>query len=290
MSIKIERVLVATDFSKAGQRAVEVAAEWAKLAHAKLRIVHVVPPKRWLRDAWGLRSSAADDIARHATNALKQTADTVDPARSLEVSTGVLAGTAAQSIRLAASDYRADLLVTGARGERDDHGARVLGGTSSKLLAAVEMPLLLVRRTRDDPVSSVVAAVDLSSRSRAVLEWADFAAGGRPVSAYHVYDVAFTARLEAYGLPPGAVDAYRDQARMQSETQLAALVAPIARRGATTQVVEHGEAAVLLGRYIESIRPSLVVVGKHVRRPRSPSGGSVCRFIASSVSADVLVV
>ena len=290
MPISIERVLVATDFSRAGQRAVEVAAEWAKLARAQLRVVHVVPPRGWLREAWGLKSSAADVIAHHATNALRQTADKVDPERSLELSTGVLSGTAAQSIRLAASGYRADLLVTGARGERDEAGTRVLGGTSSKLLAAVAMPLLLVRRTREDPVSSVVAAVDLSARSRAVLEWADFAAAERPLTAYHVYDVPFTARLEAYGLPPSAVDAYRDQARAQREAELAALVAPVARAGATTQVVEHGEAAVLLGRYIESIRPSLVVIGKHVRRPRSPSGGSVCRFVASSVSADVLVV
>jgi nucleotide-binding universal stress UspA family protein len=202
----------------------------------------------------------------------------------------VLSGKAAESIERAARDYRADLLVAGARGERDEHGARVLGGTAAKLLAAVEIPLLLVRRPREDPVSSVVAAVDLSPRSRAVLEWADFAAAERPLGAYHAYDVPFTSRLEAYGLSPGAIDAYRDQVRSQREAELAALVASIARAGATTQVVEHGEATVLLGRYIESVRPSLVVVGQHVRRTRSPAGGSVCRFVASSVSADVLVV
>jgi hypothetical protein len=41
------------------------------------------------------------------------------------------------------------------------------------------------------------------------------------------------------------------------------------------------------------MRPSLVVLGKHVSGKRSTpasSVGSVCRFIASSVSADVLVV
>jgi nucleotide-binding universal stress UspA family protein len=290
MPITIERVLVATDFSRPGQRAVELAAEWAKRARAQLRIVHVAPPKGWLREAWGLKSSSADAIARHAADALKQTADSVDPERSIELSTGVLSGKAGRCIARAASDYRADLLVTGARGERDEYGARVLGGTAAKLLAAAEMPLLLARGTGGNPASSVVAAVDLASRSRAVLEWAHFAAAEKPLSAYHVYDVPFTSRLAAYGLSPDAIDAYRDQARSQREAELVALIASLERAHATTQVVEHGEPAVLLGRYIESVRPSLVVIGKHVRRPRSQPGGSVCSFVAGSVSADVLVV
>jgi nucleotide-binding universal stress UspA family protein len=293
MSINVQRVLVATDFSRAGQRAVEVAADWARLTRAQLRIVHVAPPKSWLSETWGLGSSAADAIARHATNALRQTADNVNGEPNLELSTGLLSGAAARSIAHAASDYRADLLVTGARGERDADGERVLGGTSAKLLSAVEIPLLLVRRTRQDPIASVVAAVDLSPRSHAVLEWAGFAAAERPLHAYHAYDVPFTSRLAAYGLSSDAIGAYREQARAQRETELATLVASTARAGATTHVVEHGDAAVLLGRYIESVRPSLVVVGKHMRRTRSSPGssvGSVCRFVAGSVSADVLAV
>ena len=201
MPIKIERVFVATDFSGAGQRAVDVAAEWARQTHAQLRIVHVTPPKGWLGGAWGLKPSVADSIQLHATNALKQAAESADPARAIELSTGVLSGPAARTIVRAARDYRADLLVVGARGERDDNGERVLGGTSSKLLAIADSPLLLVRRTRKDPVTGVVAALDLSPASRAVLEWADLAAAERHLHAYHVYDVPFAARLEALAVP-----------------------------------------------------------------------------------------
>ena len=293
MPIIIERVLVATDFSGAGQRAAQVAAEWARQAHAQLRIVHVTPPKSWLSGAWGLKSPAVDTIQRHATDALKQAADSLDPERTIELSTGVLSGAAARSIALAARDFRADLLVVGARGERDADGERVLGGTSAKLLATAKTPLLLVRRTRRDPVAGVVAALDLSPRSRTVLEWADFAAAERHLHAYHVYDVPFAARLEAYGLSPSAVDVYSAQAYSKSDADLAALVASIARTGVTSRVVERGEPAVLLRRHIESFRPSLVVLGRHVGGKRSspPSRvGSVSRFIASSVSADVLVV
>ena len=293
MSITIERVLVATDFSQPGQCAVDVAAEWARHSSAQLRIVHVTPPKRWLDGLWGLNSSIGDTIEAHATHALKEVAKRADPQRTIELSTGVLCGAAARSIARAARDYRADLIVVGARGERDATGERVLGGTSAKLLATAPVPLLLVRRTHRDPVMGVVAALDLSPRSRAVLEWADFAAAERHLYAYHVYDMPFTARLEAYGLAASAIDVYSKHAQAQREGDLTALVASIGRPGVTTYVVERGDPGVLVGRYVESVRPSLVVVGKHVKATRSSPASSVAsvgRYIASSVAADVLVV
>lgn len=293
MSITIERVLVATDFSKAGQRAVDVAAEWARATGARLRIVHVTPPKAWLSGAWSLKPSIADAIQHHAAHALKQAAERADPNGVLELSTGVLSGPAARSIVRAAQDFRADLLVVGARGEREQNAEPALGGTSAKLLTTAEMPLLLVRRTRKDPVAGVVAALDLSPHSGAVLEWAHFAAGDRHLYAYHVFDVPFAARLEAYGLAPTAIDVYSEQARLQCDTALATLVTSVARAGITSRAVERGEPIALLRRYVESVRPSLVVLGKHGRRTKPSTArpvGNVCQFIASSVPADVLVV
>ncbi len=119
MPIEIERVLAATDFSPIGQRAAQVAAESAQRDRARLRIVHVTPPEGWLSRAWGLETSVADAIERHGTNALKQLADNVDPRRTLELSAGVLSGATSRSIAGGVLEYRADLLVIGARGERD---------------------------------------------------------------------------------------------------------------------------------------------------------------------------
>ncbi len=292
MAITIERILVATDFSPAGQRAVDVAAEWARQAHANLQIIHITPPKSWFSEAWGLKSAVADTIQQHAANALKRAAEHADPRRTLELSTGVLSGWAAQSIVRAARDYRADLIVVGARGERDENGEPALGGTSSKLLTTAETPLLLVRRTRKDPVAGVVTALDLSPHSRTVLEWAELAAADRHLHAYHVFDVPFAERLQSYGLSQSAIDVYSAQARSKCDADLAALVASTGRTGITTRVVERGEPAPLLRRYIESVRPSLVVLGRHASGERSRVGtvGSVCRFITATVSADVLVV
>ena len=293
MAIGIRRILAATDFSPAGQRAVDEAAHWARQARAELRIVHVTPPKRSLGGLWGVDSATAKAIDWHAANALKEVATHVDPQRAIELSTGVLPGSAAKSIARAARDYEADLIVVGARGERDASGERGLGGTSAKLLATAPVPLLLVRRARTSFAKGVVAAVDLSPRSRAVLEWADFAGVESHLYAYHVYDIPFAPRLEAYGLAASAIDVYSQQAQVQHEADLAALVGSVGRTGVTTQVVERGDPGILLGRYVESVRPSLVVVGKHVKVARaSPASsvGSVCRYVANSVATDVLVV
>jgi nucleotide-binding universal stress UspA family protein len=293
MAITIERVLVATDFSPAGQRAVDAATQWALRAGAQLRIVHATPPKRWLSSMWGLGSTTIDAIQSGVTTALKEVAKNADPQGTIELSTGVISGAAARSIARAARDYRADLIVLGARGERDGAGGPTLGGTSAKLLETARIPLLLVRRNREDPILSVVAALDLSPRSRAVLEWADFAAAEKHLYAYHVYDTPFAARLKAYGLAASAVDVYSERARAQHEADLAALVDSIARPGITTRVLKRGDPGVLLAQYVESTRQSLVVIGKHVKTTRSspPSSvGSVCRYVASSVAADVLVV
>src|SRR5687768_7107868 len=111
MSIPINRVLVATDFSRAGQCAADSGAEWARRTGAQLRIVHVTPPQRWLSGLWGADASMADTIERHAANALREVAKRVDPQKTLELSTGVLSGAAAVSIVRAARDYEADLIV-----------------------------------------------------------------------------------------------------------------------------------------------------------------------------------
>ena len=293
MSIKLERVFVATDFSRAGERAVEEAAEWARTAGAQLRIVHVTPPKGWLSVAWHLKRSIADRIQDHAASALKQAAERADPTRALELSTGVLSGPAAQSIVQAARDYHADLVVVGARGERDENGEPALGGTSGKLLETAETPLLLVRRPRGNKAAGVVAALDLSPHSKLVLEWATFAAPTSHLHAYHVYEVPFAERLEAYGLSPASIDVYSEQERARREADVAELVATVARTSVTSRAVERGEPLALLRRYIETIRPSLVVLGRRSpgqRGSRMRGIGSVSRFIASSVPADVLLV
>lgn len=110
--MKVDRVLVATDLSAAGNRAVQLAV----------------------------------DVARREKVALSRLAGAVDPARQLELSTGVVTGPAARKIAHATSEYRADMLVIGAHGEHETTtGQPGLGGTATKLVRAAPCALRLVR-------------------------------------------------------------------------------------------------------------------------------------------------
>ena len=131
--MKVERVLVATDFSAAGQRAVQTAADWARREKAALRIVHVAPSARRLAGLWRTSTRDMHAVHRQAAAALGRLAEAIDPARQLDLSTGLITGPAARQIARAAVEYQADLLVVGAHGEHETTtGQPGLGGTATK--------------------------------------------------------------------------------------------------------------------------------------------------------------
>ena len=218
--IKIERVLVATDFSAAGQRAVQTAADWARREEAALRILHVAPSARRLAGLW--RSSMRDvhAVHRQVAVAMSRVVEAIDPARQLDLSTGLVTGPAARQVARAAVDYRADLLVIGARGEHETTtGQPGLGGTATKLVGMTQVPLLLSRHA-PATLPNVLAAVDLSDVSSAVLQWASRCATGGELHVFHAYEVPFASRLEAYGVAAGTLDVYTAEENEKRDWQL----------------------------------------------------------------------
>ena len=119
----MQKILVATDFSSAGGRAVQVAARLARQARAALRVVQVAPSRRRLAQFWRVDVATAITAHRRAHAALRRVADSIDPSSRIEVSTGLVSGAASVQIARAARDYGADLLVIGAIGEHEErHG------------------------------------------------------------------------------------------------------------------------------------------------------------------------
>lgn len=290
------RVLTATDFSPAGGRAVRTAARWCSRESGALRIVHAIPPRRWLTGTFGdgrLRST----VASRAADALRQCIGSPEFAGAFEVSTGIVEGRASQVILREASAFRADLLVVGARGEGEIADvAGGLGATASKLVVATRQPLLLVRRRTGDEPAIVIVALDLESGSDAVLAWAVRAARGGRLHPLHVYDVPFAERLAVYGLAKSAVDVYTGEEQARREHRLSELLSQVAlpddvslappkvlRGHATTQLEEHARV----------LDATCVVLGKHAAHSSRRSAsqlGSVCAHAASHVRSDVLVV
>jgi nucleotide-binding universal stress UspA family protein len=292
--MKIERIMVATDFSAAGNRAVQEAASWASRHAAALRIVHVVPPKRWLVGLWGVDSATVAAVHRNASDALHRVADTLDPSRRWEVSTGLVTGRASKEIMRAAHAFGADLLVIGAHGARADLGGgpAPIGGTASTLVAKTAQPLLIVRRSTSNGPNVVLAAVDLRPVSAKVLDWARAGANGGSLHVLHTYEVAFAERLDAYSLASAAIDVYSAEEHSRRERDLAKLLGS-ADGGEVERIVVRGDAVKRVFEHIRRLKATLVVLGKHSshkKRRTSTTFGSVCRYVSSFVQANVLVV
>lgn len=291
----MKRILVGTDFSNAAQRAVRTAASWAHRERAQLRIVHVVPPRRWLVGPWRSDPALAGAAHRQARAALRKLADDLDPRRELELSTGLVVGAASVALRRAVRDFQPDLLVIGARGEHES-GARELslGGTALKLLATSPTPLLLVRRDSAEPPTSVLAAVDLGPLSGEVLAWAArcVAADGR-LDAFHAWEAPFAARLESYGLSRASIDLYADEEQQRREQTLVSLIGAACGERPVRRIVVRGDAIERLFEQLSALEPELVALGRHEARQRRGSQGgfgSVCRHTALFAPTDVLVV
>lgn len=292
--MKIERILAATDFSAAGDRAMREAVTWARRHSAALRIVHVVPPKRWLSGLWGADAATVAVVHRSAADAMRRRADGIDASRRLEVSTALLTGRASKEIARAARAFGSDLIVIGAHGARGDlgEGLGLLGGTASALVAATPGPLLIVRRPPADATGVVVAAVDLTPVSSAVLEWARAGATDGKLHVLHAYEVPFAERLEAYRLSNETIDVYTAEENARREQQLADLLGK-AVTGSSDRIVLRGDAVKALFEYIRRLDATLVVLGQHSRRKGrrdSTTFGSVCRYVTSFAQTDVLVV
>jgi nucleotide-binding universal stress UspA family protein len=291
--MKVERVLVATDFSAAGQRAVQTAAEWARREDAALRIVHAAPTARRLAGLWRTSMRDVHAVHRQAADALRQVVEAIDPARRLDVSTGLVTGPAARQVARAAVDYRADLLVIGARGEHETTtGQPGLGGTAIKLVGATAVPLLLARHAPAAP-PKVLAAVDLTDVSSAVLQWASRCAVGGQLHVFHAYEVPFASRLEAYGVAAGTLDVYTADENEKHDWQLTSLIASTCPGREVHRITERGDAASRLLVHVQRLAPTVLVLGKHSSRPGRPVStayGSVCRHAAFFSPTDVLIV
>jgi nucleotide-binding universal stress UspA family protein len=289
----LRRILVATDFSAAGQRAVRLAAAWAARHRAALRIVHVTPPTRWLTGVWGQSRAALRGIRSQASAALAHAAQECDPARALEVSTGLLSGKASKEILKAAASFDCDLLVIGARGGGALADAEAgLGGTAARLLDRSERPLLLARRDDGAVVERVLAAVDLSPLSRAVIAAARTCAQGESLQVFHAYSVPFAERLQSYGYSDETLGVYSGDEEARRTAQVAELIAD--DHGLQSQcIIVRGDAARRLLEHIRASAPTLVVVGQHrrsARRPGQSSSLSVAHYVATYARSNVLVV
>ncbi len=293
--MKVKRVLVATDFSPAGQRALDTAAQWARREAAALRIIHVAPTRRSLGDLWGQPARSMAELYRLASQVLRELAERLDPQRELDISTGLHIGRASRCILSAAEEFHADLLVLGTRGEHEQAKERpALGGSAARVAQVTTVPLLLVRRVPKTGAGCVsIAAVNLTSVSRGLVQWALKATPGGTVHVLHCHDVPFVQRLEAYGVAEGAIAVYSQEERTRRLDELSRLSAFAPSDIQVRCAIREGDATAGVLRFAAEVAAELIVIGKHEPRPpgaRSSQYGSVCRNLAHFAPTNLLII
>ncbi len=139
-----QKILVAVDDSPAAQKAVNYAAQLAKLTNAQILIVHAYPK---IPDYLG-EPNLSQTIARY----LEKAEELIEPVATqlqeagLDVIPEILEGPPADAILRVADARNVDLIVMGARG-LGSVASLLLGSVSQKVLAHATCPVMIVRES-----------------------------------------------------------------------------------------------------------------------------------------------
>jgi nucleotide-binding universal stress UspA family protein len=145
--IRIRRILVATDFSKASRKAVAAAIDLAKANRATLTILHAYVPLVPLVPEQYIEAGTWDRIDTESRRwADEQLAKLARRARTsgVRATPMVVVGDPSRQIVRAARTTRADLIVVGTHG-RQGFSKFFLGSVAERVIATATRPVLTVR-------------------------------------------------------------------------------------------------------------------------------------------------
>lgn len=280
--IQPKRLLLATDLSPRGdralERAVQLAGEWGSELHVLNVVENELLPQAHLRREVAARESEAEAMVRPLAK----------PAR-VDVRIHIKVGGAAAMVVETASDKHADLIVM-APASYDSLATAVLGSTVERVLRHADQPVLVVKRRCGGPYRSILVAVDLSDTSALALRRAlQLFPRGRYL-VVHAYETPFAAFTASAALAAEVREAHM--------THIAALIErEAAPRGTGAKApkikaaVENGSVDEVLGRYLKAEAPDLVVLGTHgLTGVRRAVIGSTCERLIETLPCDVLAI
>jgi nucleotide-binding universal stress UspA family protein len=286
----ITRIVVATDFSAAAERAVRRAALMTKQLGAELHLLHVVHPldsypgaqrARQLRYFGQMLQEASN--SRLATLATSLNQDFAIP---------VIAATRIGRVHAQIADYakanNVDLIVAGARGENTLLDLN-LGSNVSRLLRLAACPMLIVRNSQADSYRQVIAAVDFSGGSAKVPALAHTAAPGARIEVLHIFDQVQEARMCEVGPVAARLDQYCDQAQAEAGAQLDKILAEQGNDHMVGQVLTGYPPAKIFSRSA-ILHADLIVLGRFgVSGLEEGLLGGVSKDVVHVADCDVLL-
>jgi nucleotide-binding universal stress UspA family protein len=274
-----KRVLVATDFSSGGERAVERAARLVS-SGSVLTVLHVLAPIPKKTRKVGIADAARQEL-RRARAAAIQTVRAIG-ARSAKVRMKLARGNVAGEILHHTRSTKADLVVIGRSGGRR-FKRLLLGSTAERVVRECGIPVLVVGRANPRPYRHPLVAVDFSKASKRALSLARALQHPEEheVEVLHVYYVPFDHRIEIF-LDSRDRSAHREAYRRPARAKLVRLLA--STRDDEVQwkaVLRRGDPRRVILNYVEHHRTDLIAVGFGQQ-------SSLARFLIGSTAIAVV--
>ncbi|ANN73955.1 universal stress protein [Bordetella bronchialis] len=275
-------ILLATDLSAQGDRALDRAVVLARTLETRLVALHVLEP--------GVPAGAGGTPSWHRLSedhrlwARYRLGLDLDGA-GLDHEIRVETGDAAEQILQHAQASGCGVVVTGV-GRNESLGKLLLGSTVRKLVRQLAVPVLVVKNRPHGAYPSAVVATDFSPESGLALRQAARLLPGTPLTLFHACDTVL-------GIPGDAARAPESLQRDLDGEMRRFLegIADLPPGVPADTAVRYGEPETLLSDYAFQSRCDLVVAG--AQRMKGLMGamvGSVAERLLESLPSDVMLV
>lgn len=276
MSTDTCSILLATDLTARGDRALDRALDIARRRRCKLVALHVVEEPSLVERFIGRGGEADAEAARRVLHSI---AGDVDVPIELVLETG----NPVEAIQRIARIRQCDLIVTGVA--RDETlGRLLLGSTVEKLARESTLPILIVKQRPHRPYQHIVAATDFSEGSRQAMNVARAFFPDTPLTLFHAYP---TLKADP---DQEEIEVARRAAERAADGFVANNLAQTGLPG-TRLVLEHGLPEGVVPGYVRSLPADLMVVGTHgLTGLLRTAIGSVAERLIHLTPCDTLIV
>ncbi|CZG10388.1 universal stress protein [Legionella pneumophila] len=183
----LSNVLIASDFSKHADWALQRAIDLAKSNHAKIHFLHVLtPPLSSI-----VRSSDTELQPNFLSEKKEIEEQILKKLKDNKLSNiSVVLGRASDEVVRYADENHCELIIVGAHGRYyiNDY---VLGTTSGSIIRQSHVPLLLIKKEPDFAYGRILIATDLSESSRETVQFAFHCFPNATFQLLHIVDVYY---------------------------------------------------------------------------------------------------
>jgi nucleotide-binding universal stress UspA family protein len=161
---KIEKILVATDFSQASEDALKSAVTLAAMNASKIYLLHVIPLALKLF-GWTIDQSP---LLKETNIILQEKIKAIRQGGVSEAEAIVMLGRPQEDISSQAEALDASVIMIGS-GEKDKGDRFPLGVTAENIIRASSIPVWVVKRGSSERIKKILCPVDFSVHSRRAL-------------------------------------------------------------------------------------------------------------------------